>query len=81
METSILKLVEIGGPIAIVVFLFLYFIWRVSKEMIMPIATKMRDSIEANTKATIEMHEYLHLKNGQLEKCINNLSKAIKKKK
>ena len=77
MNQIIIEAMKIGGPIIIIVGTFLYFIYRIVCYILIPLVNKMSDSIVANTKVTIEMHDYLKLKNGNMERQMNKLNKKL----
>ena len=69
---DLLELLKIGGPTAVIVFLFLYFGWRVVKECVMPAAKDFKQALDQNTKVTTEMHEFMKSLNGRLKGAVKD---------
>ena len=67
MESFLLELAKVGGPVVVVVGLILYFVYKIVCK-ILPTVDRLHESVNANTKVTIEMHTFLNNLNGRLRK-------------
>jgi len=63
---EIVEIIKLGGPVVGVVAIFSWLIYKLVCK-ILPVISKMQDSINANTKVTTEMYVFLKGLNGRLK--------------
>lgn len=77
---SLIKLAEYGGTgISIVLILTLAYLVKLIIPQFVNIVAEMRRSIEANTKITNELADYIHIKNGDMARAVTKLCKEVDK--
>jgi cell division protein FtsL len=78
MMTEIDKVAQFGAVgIALTLILSIVYVIRMTLPELIKVVNEMRSSIEANTKITTELADYIHMRNGKMEKAIERLSKTI----
>ena len=71
MEIETLKELAAAGSAGVAIALIIAVVWII--KLIIPIIRDMQNSIQANTKVTTEMYEFLKNLNGRLRKQIRKV--------